>query len=165
MTDRKMDARRHCLKVAVWPRADQAAWREALQGGDLLDESGAAAHWRPATVHKNRRGYGRWLNFCGRSGLLLDHRHPADRVTVIALRDYLAELEGDGVTPYTVRNRVAEFLAVTTVFAPERDWAWLQRLAARLDALARAAAEPKSPLSPVQVSNWALTRFEALERD
>jgi integrase len=165
MTDPKKDPRRRCLEVEAWPAADQAAWREALQGGDLLDESGTAAHWRPDTIHKNRRGYGRWLNFCGRHGLLLDHRHPTDRVTLGTLRDYLAELKGDGVMPYTIRNRVAELLAVMAAFAPEREWAWLRRLAMRLDVVACAATASKSPLPPVQVSAWAHARFAALERD
>jgi hypothetical protein len=75
------DPARRCLPVSDWPDADRAAWHAALCTDDPLSfERSTAASWKPATCHKNRRGYGRWLSFLRNSGedLLVSL---ADRVT------------------------------------------------------------------------------------
>ena len=87
-----------------------------LAGGAIADdllsyERSSAASWRPATCHKNRRGYGRWLTFLKNSSA--DLSVPlADRVTREHVAAYLEELRRQQVAPYTLRNRILELHAV-----------------------------------------------------
>ena len=53
--------RRVAMPVEHWPAADRAAWEKAQLAGDFLDEDGAAAAWRPATLRSVIGAYGRWL--------------------------------------------------------------------------------------------------------
>ena len=163
---RRIDPARRCLPVAEWPEGDRRAWTKATGPVDLLDENRSrAAHWRPATLHKNRRGYGRWLTFLIRSGADLG-QDLADRVTSDRVQDYLMELNDQLVKPYTVRSRIAELLGVMLALAPDRDWAWLKRKLARLDDCAQAAHETELP--PVLATEIAqrcqheLARLEVL---
>ena len=100
------DPARRCLPVADWPDADRAAWHAALAADDPLSfERSTAASWQPATCHKNRRGYGRWLTFLRNSGADL-MVSLADRVTRERVAAYLDELRQQKVAPYTLRNRI-----------------------------------------------------------
>lgn len=49
------------LPFAAWPEQDRIAWEGLFIEGDLFDETGGAAHWRPATRESNQRHYARWL--------------------------------------------------------------------------------------------------------
>src|SRR3954469_11514149 len=113
------DPARRCLAVAEWPASDRAAWHAALSNNDLLAfERSTATSWKPATCHKNRRGYGRWLTFLRNSGEELSISL-ADRVTRGRVAAYLAELRHQEVAPYTLRNRVLELHAVMIALAPD----------------------------------------------
>ena len=118
-------------RIESWPAADREAWAAILRPGDpLLGESGAAAHWAPATQDLHRIGYGRWLGFLAASGRLDPATAPAARVTPETVRDYLASLAG--LADYTVIGRLAYLLQVVAAMAPERDWRWLRQVVARL---------------------------------
>jgi integrase/recombinase XerD len=141
----QIDPRRRCLLVAEWPEADQVAWQAALAADDPLSfERSIVSSWKPATRHKNRRGYGRWLTFLRNTGsdLLVP---PADRVTRDKVAAYLAELRRQDVAPYTLRNRCMELRAVLLALAPERDWSWLRTCVVRLDRFAEDAADRSLP--------------------
>ncbi len=140
-----------CWQVQDWPATDRAAWFEMLRPGDILAPGGAAAHWAPATIHMNRRGYGRWLCF------LADHDpaalalNPAERVTRSGVRAYLDALQQKDPSPYTVVGRFAELHDVIKLMAPEGDWAWLRNTINRL----RQQARPKSDkAAKVHSSVW-----------
>jgi integrase len=142
---RTFDPRRRCLHVTDWPPADRVLWERVTGPVDLLDENRTkAAKWCDPTRHKNRRGYGRWICFLMHTGSDLA-QPPADRVTRERVSAYIAELKGDQVEPYTLRNRIGELLAVMLVFIPDRDWGWLKRTLNDLDAQAKEAYEPKPP--------------------
>lgn len=157
---------RRCLKLAQWPNADRAAWEAALRPLGLLNIGfSPASRWRPATQHKNRRGYGRWLTFLIGSGRGVSGE-PASRVTPAAVDDYLDELTNQGVTPYTRRNRLGELLTVMRLFAPDRDWRWLGRLVAELERIAREAADPIIPdLLTSEIVELCLTELAAVTRN
>ncbi len=97
-----------CWQVQDWPAADQAAWSAILAPGDVLEPGGAAAHWAPATTHMNRRGYGRWLCFLFEEDPIALELEPAARVTREAVRSYLAALQQQDLSSYTVVGRLAE---------------------------------------------------------
>ncbi len=145
------DPARRCLPVADWPDADRAAWHAALVADDPLSfEQSTAASWRPATCHKNRRGYGRWLTFLRNSG---EGWSPplANRVTRKSVATYLDELRRQQVAPYTLRNRILELHAVMVALAPDRDWSWLRACVVHLDRRAEDAADRRLP--PVLASD------------
>ena len=75
------DPDRRCLPIAEWPAADRAGWQAALLPGDLLDEGGGRARYAAATNRRIEKGYGRWLAWLCRQGLLDDHTPPARRIT------------------------------------------------------------------------------------
>jgi integrase len=95
-------------------------------------------------VHKNRRGYGRWLTFLANRGVDLAG-DPAARVTEARLRAYLAELCKQGVKPYTLRNRFLELYATLKALAPDRDWRWLRTVVGSLDRDAIREADRSAP--------------------
>ncbi len=139
------DPARRCLPVADWPDADRAAWQAALSTDDPLSfERSTAASWQPATCHKNRRGYGRWLTFLRNSG----EDWPvslADRVTRERITAYLDELRHQEVAPYTLRNRILELHAVMIALAPDCNWSWLRACVVHLDRRAQDVADRSLP--------------------
>ena len=161
-----LDPARRCLTVDEWPEVDRMAWDQAMRTGSLLSErTSFAARWRPATRHKNRRGYGRWLTFCINSGRGIDGA-PADRVTFEAIEEYLKELQGHGVALYTQRNRIGELHAAMRAICPRHDWRWLGTLVNELDQQASDAQEQPMPpiLTPQIVARCSeeLTAIECL---
>ena len=179
------DPARRCLPIVEWPEADRIAWQAALGTDDLLSIRSTAATWKSATRHKNRRGYGRWLTFLKKSGADLSVP-PADRVTSEQIAAYRAELRGQGVAPYTLRNRIVELLAVMLALAPELEWSWLKACGAHLDRqaadtldrslppllasdlihrgmneLRRRAQAPTSPREAIEYRNWLMVTILA----
>ena len=149
MTGYGNDPCRRCLKTESWPSLDQEMWSRATQPqADILDEPGVASHWRPATRHKNRRGYGRWLNFLETNASQWLARHPAKRITVDTVRQYLLRLEGQRLAPYSIVARLAELHAVISVFAPDEDWNWLWQTVERFRYRARLGSNKNSRLLP-----------------
>jgi integrase len=156
------DPARRCLPVSDWPDADRAAWHAALCTDDPLSfERSTAGSWKPATCHKNRRGYGRWLTFLRNSGedLLVSL---ADRVTRERVAAYLAELRHQEVAPYTLRNRILELHAVMTALAPDRNWSWLRACVVHLDRRAQDVADRSLP--PLLASDVLLRSMKELRR-
>lgn len=148
MTTPSDDPDRRCLKIEDWPLMDQEAWKKAIKSGDLFDEQGLASHWSPATRHKNRKGWGRFVNFLQRQHPDLLDQLPAVRVTRDNLRDYLKLLKSQNLAPYTIVNRIAELSAVICKFAPDEDWTWLFNLVSRLSLQARPNTDKRSKLVP-----------------
>ena len=66
----------------------------------LLDVTGLAAHWRPATRKSVQDAYRRWLTFLDCMGWLDPDAAPAARLTPDRLRAYIVELKAT-VEPLT----------------------------------------------------------------
>ena len=163
MMDPKKDPARRCLKVDEWPEADQAAWRRALDQGDPLEDQGPASHWSPETIHKYRRGYGRWLNFLRHNGLLDETAMPGERVTRALVGKYLKELERT-VAPYTVIGRLTELRAVVSVLTPGRDWKWLNPVVTRLRNRVAPTKPKRARIRPsAELFAWGLKRMESVQ--
>ena len=141
------DPNRRCLKVEEWQEVDQQHWRTMLHPGGLFDDDGRAAHWAPATIEKNRKGYGRWLGRIGQTGELDPGVEPWERVTPTRVSDYVKHLQNE-VAPYTVIGRLNELSAVMQAMAPDEDWSWLNRAISHLKAARPRAREKQSRLRP-----------------
>jgi integrase len=157
------DPARRCWKIEEWPSIDQAAWETANTSAGLLTKDGLAAHWRAETRHKNRKGYGFWLHWLARNGQLSPVAAPAERVTIETVRKYLADLQSM-VSAYTVRNRIAELLAVMLVVASDCDWSWLRSTLQRLDARVQPNRNKQPLLRPSRdFLRWATSTMRVLE--
>lgn len=165
MTNPRKDPSRRCLKVHEWPQADRAAWEEAGRQVDLLNgDAGPASRWSPDTAHKNRKGYGRWIRFLQTKGWLDPDTLPVSRITPDRVAAYLEELVQQ-VAPWTVRNRIAELLAVACAIAPDSDWSWLKNVLARHDARTRDARPKLARMrSAAEIWAWAYATMEQIDR-
>jgi hypothetical protein len=121
------DPDRRCKPLQEWPDRDRALWQAALTPGDLFDDTGARAKHSEFSNRKVVSGYGRWLTFLDRQGLLDEMVAAADRITSARVKAYVADLEKHNVT-LTLMNRLQELHAVAVVMDPDRDWSWIYRI-------------------------------------
>jgi integrase/recombinase XerD len=142
------DPKRRCLKVDEWPSIDREAWESALTRGDIFDDPGLASHWSPATRHKNRRGYGRRLNFLRCIGKIDEEFGPAEKITRKRVGQYLVLLEEQGLAGYTIVARMDELRATISAMAPHQNWQWLTDLVTRLRNRARPTANKRARVVP-----------------
>jgi integrase/recombinase XerD len=153
---------RRCLRLDEWPDTDRIVWHDLFRTGDLLDrDQGAGSRWSPATIHKYRRGYGRWLDFLARSGRLHADERLGDRVSPQAVSAYVEHLQ-HCCAPFTVFSRLAELCSTIRVVAPDGNWAWLQRLVSRLRRIAQKQVGIKDTVSSARLFDWSLRELTAL---
>jgi integrase/recombinase XerD len=141
--------RRRALRVDDWPEQDRAAWARAQREGDLLEDDGAAADWRPATMRSAVGAYGRWLTFLRRHDGLDVNTPPQNRVTPKAVADYIADLR-DGCSSVTVASEVAVLEMMLKALAPGSDWAWLRRMQSRLQRVAEPTRNTRQRIVPAE---------------
>ena len=116
-----------------------ACGRSALEPEDLFSESGGTrADHRPISNHAIERGYGRWLTYLARKGRL-DDKSPAERITPVEVKGYIAELEQLGNRNSTICQRLSELRQMAMIMGPEKDWTFIKRFKAR------SGAEPPHP--------------------
>ena len=64
--------------VALWPEEDRRIWLRSRVGKGLEGRDNPAVGWNERTAEKNEDGYGRYLSWLNREGLLIedeaDHR-------------------------------------------------------------------------------------------
>ena len=144
------DPKRRCLKVNEWPPADRALWQRMHTAGDPFQETGAAAHWRKETRHKNRKGYGRWLTFLTNHGVFFSDETPGDRVTSENAEAYLEELVMQDVSGYTRCNRLFELYSVISTMHPNHDWQWLRAAATKIERASAPKTAKRDRLIPTQ---------------
>ena len=123
---------RACMKIADWPSQDRAIWREALVAGDLLDEGGSRSNYSDASNRKAEKGYGRFLTFLVRSNNLDPVQASADRITPANVKAFVDHLRDLGNSTQTLMGRLQELGEMTVVFAPDRDWRFINRMAAKI---------------------------------
>ena len=139
---------RRCLPLADWPPADRQGWQAAIAAGDgLLLDDGPGAGLAPRTLLRHRASYGRWLGWLRTQGRLDPASMPGERATRENLRGYVVALRAANA-PGTVLVRLQSLAVVLRWMAPERDWAWLRRLLARLGARATPVRDKRARLQP-----------------
>lgn len=141
---------RRCLPVAEWPAKDSRAWEMALADGDLLNDAGPAAHWRQGTRDRVAQSYGRCLGYLEFIGRLDRAAGPADRVARDSVIAYAMQLRQQCAS-VTVHGYVLNLERALSVMAPDVDWDWLRRLAARLKARARPTRDKRRRVVPAEV--------------
>ncbi len=147
MSDPRKDPSRRCLPVEEWPCPDREAWNNAIRAGDLLDGSGAAAHWREDTRKKVQSSYGRYLTFLKRKGALNSATGPETRVTPDLLRAYIEELR-ETVSPVTLAGRITDLSEALRVMVPDHHFPFLRRAQLALAARAKAIRNKRQRILP-----------------
>ena len=140
------DPDRRCKPLEEWPTVDRELWRAALIPGDLFDDGGSRAGHSEYSNRNAVWGYGRWLTFLDRQGLL-DTTTPADRITRARVNADLADLEQHNSTQ-TLLNRLQELHAVAVVMGPDRDQRWLYNMYAQIQSRHRPARPKRARLAP-----------------
>jgi integrase/recombinase XerD len=136
------------LKPRDWPAAHRQAWEAALRPGDLLEDAGGAAGWRPRTVIKTATGYGLWLAWNRSRGE--DLSGAADLlVTRERVLAWLEDVAANG-SSYTVACRAQELFNAIRVMVPGRDWAWLRSVSVHARRRARPSRNKLERLRPAQ---------------
>jgi integrase/recombinase XerD len=136
------------IPVNCWPEADRTAWLAAHRPGDVLDPGGVASTWSLATQRKTASGDGRYLFWLAERGELNPAAAPADRVTRERLASYLTDLRRDN-RGHTIQNRIQELGDALRALAPEGDWRWILKAAARLRASTIPAYDKRSCLRSI----------------
>ena len=157
------DPDRRCKPVAEWPEVDRLLWEAALIAGDLFEEGGSRANFTENTNRGVVEGYGRWQQWLDRQGMLNQTDSPADQITPDRVRAYIADLERHNATQ-TVLNRLIHLSTAAAVMDQQRDWSWLNRLAAPIRARHR-PARPKRPrlVAPRELLDLGLDLMAAAE--
>jgi integrase/recombinase XerD len=131
--------------LAWWPAEDRMLWQRARQGQGPEGRDNPAAGWRARTAAKYAGGYGRYLSWLARSGLLLEAESGPARITPQRVADYTAMLKAS-VAPVSVGILLGALVAVARSLAPQRDWRWLSRRYTRLKLRARPSRDKRAAL-------------------
>jgi hypothetical protein len=89
--------------------------------GDVLEDGGSRSKHSENSNRNAVYGYGRWLTWLDRHGLLEATNSPADRIIPARVKAYIDDLEQHNATQ-TLLNRLQELQAVAVVMDPDRDW-------------------------------------------
>ena len=135
---------RACLKLAAWPEPDQGIWRAACERADMLAlEVGARANHAAISNFKAEQGYGRWLTYLRFNHLGALGDPPVDRITPEKVVAYIEALQALGNSTQTILSRLQELGEAAKVFGPNRDWSFINRLAAKIRARHKPARSKK----------------------
>ena len=137
-----------CVPIALWPPADRAAWEAAMRRRDPFEDAGLATRWSAATRRKTACGYGRFLFWLLERGELDVTADPAARITHERLTSYLEDLRSAN-RGHTIHNRIQELGDAMRALAPDHEWSFIRRVAARLRADAVPARDKRGRLPPI----------------
>lgn len=150
------------LRETDWPDRDSSAWAALFTEGDILEGSGPARHWRPATRKTNHQHYARWLGWLAREGLLAPARAPPDRSDPETVHRYAQHLV-EAVAPRTAASALIGLKVVMKAMAPERDWRWLMDLTNRLNTWAKPSVDRRTLQRPIdEIHRAALDELDRL---
>jgi integrase/recombinase XerD len=144
------DEARRSKKLNEWPESDQALWRGALLPGGLFEDGGARAAYSELSNRAVVSGYGRWLTWLERQGLLNSGLTPDQRITPSRVSAFINDLEKFNATQ-SLLNRLQELRAAARVMAPHQDWSWINRIASTIRARHCPARPKRERLVPLNV--------------
>lgn len=123
-----MTFRPHSLPFDLWPAIHQQRWQAAFVKGGPFKPSGRAAHWRPDSERKARKGWGTWVAWNIARGHAVHESAPEDLMRPERVDAYLTDIEGTN-TGWTPTNRAQELYDALRVMTPHlrpSHWEWLR---------------------------------------
>jgi integrase len=153
-----MARRRTSLVWDQWPELDRRLVEAAFRKGSVLDEGGEGAQLAPATRRKRIQGYGVWLSYLARLGLLEPMRLPAERLSRKLVAGFVEERRRE-VSSASVADDIKNLLVMIHLMQPDAELGWLRQMLSRLVS----AVIPVRPIQPRLVPAFEL--FEAGFRD
>ena len=123
-----MAFRPRSLPFDDWPIVHQERWMKALEQNGPFRRSGRAAHWRPDSIKKTRKGYGVWLYWNVIKGASIRDTDPESLVSEGSVDAYLSTIEevNNGWTPYNRAQELYDAIRVMTPHLKESSWHWLR---------------------------------------
>ncbi|MBV8525672.1 MAG: hypothetical protein JOY71_26745 [Acetobacteraceae bacterium] len=79
--------------MSLWPAPDRTTWVNARLGVGPGGRENPSLTWSERTLKKNKDGYGRYLSWLHREGLLNEDEMIADRITPDRVAAYIAYLK------------------------------------------------------------------------
>jgi integrase/recombinase XerD len=134
------------LPYGHWPAADRLLWEQAMGSDDPFADSAGAR-----LAEASQRVY--WFAWRRFLGFLAIHEPtaldiaPTERLSIQRIRSFAAHLAETNI-PRSVAIQVDALYKAARMMMPERDWAWLRAVKARL----HRAAPPSAPTGPVITS-------------
>jgi integrase/recombinase XerD len=121
-----MPKTRKSLAFEHWPEIDRRRWQQAARDNDPLIDIGVVACWAPRTRQTVSNGYGHWLFWLNRQGLLDVAEPPDNRCSPDRLLAYVRGMRG--LSPATVANRTIALERALCAVAPGSDRSYLRTL-------------------------------------
>jgi integrase len=120
------------LPLTDWPEADRRAWQQIMAAKPGLLDATEVAALSPVTLEDLKRRYACYLGYVKNHGPLEPDQAPAASVTGPTIRAYIEWL-APHVGSVTLAGCIRKILRAAQLLAPDRDWEWLGRFAARLE--------------------------------
>jgi integrase/recombinase XerD len=117
--------------LAIWPEYDRSIWIEAQLGTGPGSGDNPAVNWSKRTVKNREVGYGQYLSWLHRAGILVESETIAARISPERLAGFTGDLKSR-LASVSVGMTVASLAAAARALAPDVDWSWLSRRATRL---------------------------------
>jgi integrase/recombinase XerD len=131
--------------LSIWPAHDHDEWVRARVGTSAAGRDNPAASWSGSTVKKCEDGYGRYLSWLHRVGLLVEDEIVTERITRDRVASYTASLKA-GMSSVSVGIVVGALCSAVRALSPTADWSWLSRRATRLKLRARPSRDKRTAI-------------------
>jgi integrase/recombinase XerD len=119
------------LPFGQWPSPDRILWQQAVRPVGFFDDENIAAAWSEETRRMTEQGYGCWLAWLNRTGILDPGRPPGDRVFADLFLQFIDDL-GREVSPVSVFTCVSRIKRMLEAIAPSHDWGWITAVCRKL---------------------------------
>lgn len=113
------------LPLVEWPKADREGWQAACQPAHRLKAGGLASSMASSSQRSHMRCYGYLMDFCKRTGRLMEDGQAASRIVPTVIEAFLEELK-DRVGSVAQHIYISRIRRVTEILDPSRDFGWLR---------------------------------------
>jgi hypothetical protein len=126
----------------LWPADDRLIWIQARLGRGPEGRDNPAVNWSERTLGNSATGYGRYLAWLHREGLLIEGQTITERIIPARVASYIASLKPT-LSPTSVGMFIGWLSAAARVLAPSADWSWLSRRYGRLKLRAKPSRDKR----------------------